>query len=150
MRQNNFRGLNIICTNAHSLFNKLNDLKISVNSFDSKPDIIIITEVNAKNFTEMFTENVYILPGFNICSCNIGSKGKRGIIIYIDVKIKSSVLSPSNSFEECLCIEILDKHITVLTVVAIYRSPNSNNSNNHSLLNFISQVCKKLKVNYYL
>ena len=40
--------LNVLYTNADTLFNKITELKLTLNSMENKPQIIAITEVKQK------------------------------------------------------------------------------------------------------
>ena len=89
--QYKINNLSIIYTNADSLTNKLDELKIFLNSQKIKPNIIVVVEVNPKNMTDRFSEKDFIMSGYNMYSVNIGISGKRGIIIFVEKYIKSSI-----------------------------------------------------------
>jgi len=77
--------LRIVYTNAHSLLNKLQELKVLINSLKHAPQIIAITEVNNKiNSKSLISE--YHIPGYELYSTNL-EKVSRGILIYVDIVI---------------------------------------------------------------
>ena len=68
--------------NADSLPNKINELKLVLNSHDTKPSVIAITEIKHKhkwntNLSEL------ALKGYDLYSNDL-DKSPRGIIIYVD------------------------------------------------------------------
>ena len=121
--------------------NKRAELEAAVVQF--APDIICVTEFAPKNCSVSIQESELQLDGFDLfCNC---SAFKRGVIIYV-----KSVLSPTPSsvsdvcsFEENCWCEISLRGNDRLLIGCIYRSPNSNTSNNENMIKDLVNICQK-------
>ena len=131
--------LNIIYTNADCLTNKRDDLLLLLNSLDFKPSIIVITEVNSKINNNML-ESEFSLSGYNIFSVNVGTNDHRGIIVYVDRSLTVCQPEVGTNFKECLLLQIRDSGKCILTIGAIYRSPNSKTDNNYQLFELLDSL----------
>jgi len=79
----------VLYTNADSLHNKINELKLIISSFQSKPSLIAITEIKHKNkWQTNFSE--LALSGYDLYSNDLDSSS-RGIIVYVSKNITSKV-----------------------------------------------------------
>ena len=137
--------LNVLYTNADTLFNKITELKLTLNSMENMPQIIAITEVKQKN-CESLVESELHIPGYNVF-CDLG-ENKRGIIIYAMKDIKVKQISIANVANEYVCVELHNKNGNIL-ISCIYRSPSSscdNNDNINKLINDISSSKAKFKL----
>jgi exonuclease III len=75
--------------NIDSFFNKINDLKLLIsNDNDAKPNIIILTEINAKHYKYPLLESELQICGYNLFTKNLSVKGYRGVAIYIDNRLQ--------------------------------------------------------------
>ena len=137
--------LNVLYTNADTLFNKITELKLTLNSMENKPQIIAITEVKQKHSDSLIESELHI-PGYNVF-CDL-AENKRGIIIYAMKDIKAKQISIANVASEYVCVELQNKNGNIL-ISCIYRSPSSsceNNDNINKLINDISSSKAKFKL----
>ena len=139
-------SLNVLYTNADCFTNKREDLSLLLSSLSFKPSAIIITEVNSKVPVNNLNESEFNLNGYNLFSINVGLSKKRGIIIYIDNSFSACQIEILSDFSEVLCVQIkhVDKYL--LTICAVYRSPNSTIQNDLLLLDLIKHVSKYSKL----
>lgn len=87
-------------TNADSLENKVNDLKLIVDSLDIKPNIIAITEAKSKNKKSHINLSEFNLHGYNTIGNDMDSESNsRGIIVYIDNKCDYSIIDCITNFK---------------------------------------------------
>lgn len=131
-------------TNADSLVNKVEDLKLLTNSLDVKPNVIAITEVKSK-LNKCHTKlSEFNLCGYNIISNDLSSESNsRGIVVYIDNKFDYSIIECKIEFKEILIIKINTSGKNELYLCVIYRSPNSSDENNHLLLQSVAEICDR-------
>ena len=137
-------SLNILYTNADCLTNKIYDLQILISTLTYKPRVIVVCEVNSKIMSNNLLESEFNIFGYNTFCVNIGIKGKRGILIYIDSILSSSIININSSFSEFLFVQIKLFENYNLTIGAIYRSPSSNSENNLALVKLINTVIKSI------
>ena len=131
--------LEIIYTNADSLTNKRDDLLLFLKSFEFKPSIIIITEVNSKNYCCMM-ESEFSIPEYKTYGTNIGVANFRGIIIYVHASLVACQVYVTSLFQECVVVQIRYMDKCMLTVGALYRSPSSNSANDDYLFELIDYL----------
>ena len=74
--------MRILYTNADSLHNKLQELKLLISSLEHTPQIIAITEVNNKSNNKAVI-NEFNIPGYELYITNL-EEISRGMIIYVD------------------------------------------------------------------
>ena len=116
--------LEILFTNADCLSNKRDDLLTFLNSLATKPNIIAITEVNSKSNLNKMQESEFSLEGYNLFACHVGENKYRGIIVYVDKRLVSSLITCPTNFDEALFILVKDIANKYLVVGTFYRSPN--------------------------
>ena len=127
------QSLKIMYTNARSLVNKINELKLLVN--DCRPDIIALTET----WTHDGISNLYLkIPNYFIAARHdrqdtINGRG-GGLLIYVNDKFQSVETTSQNDFNQHCSIQITSNSGS-LNLYVIYRSPNSNATNNRNLIN---------------
>ena len=81
----NDKGIHVLYTNADSLRNKPEELKIRILEAKTKPHVICITEFKATNTGSNSTEMVeYYLNGYNLFHNNDKKNCHRGVLIYVD------------------------------------------------------------------
>jgi len=86
---NKEKELRILYTNADSLLNILQELKVLLNSLKHAPQIIAIAEVNNKiNSKSSLSE--FHMPGYELYSTDL-EKVSRGILIYVDISLQSII-----------------------------------------------------------
>lgn len=131
-------------TNADSLANKVEDLKLLVNSLDVKPNIIAITEAKSKHKKFQAELSEFNLHGYNIISNDSYlDSNSRGIVVYIDNKIDFSIIECKSKLKEALVFKIKTSNRNELYIYVIYRSPNSTDENNQFLLQSVAEMCNK-------
>src|SRR5579872_2373665 len=102
----------------------------------------MITEVNPKVNSEGLQESEFSLAGYNIYSVNIGTLGRRGIIIYIDERLKSCEINVASDFSEFLIVKIYMANDKTLNLGSLYRSPSSCINNDDNLLNLLDTISR--------
>jgi len=132
--------IDIIYTNADCFNNKRSDLDVLLLNLSFKPGLIIITEVNPKKMVKGLQGSEFNLKGYNAFCCNIGKDKCRGIIIYVDVNMRSTEVDIDEIFDECIFVQVRGVNMGVLTIGAIYRSPSSKVVNDNCLMNLINCV----------
>ena len=130
-------NLSVLYTNADSLTNKLNELKLIIKNSQKRPQIIAICEVKHKkdwkiNLSEL-SLNSYEL--FN----NDFEKNSRGIIIYVDRNIDSKFIDIKVNFSEQVTVELTCMK-EKLIISCIYRSPTSTQDNDRKLCEHINYL----------
>ena len=102
------------------------------------PDIIVITEVEAKNTRNKIQESELQLTGYSLFH-NLET-GSRGICVYVKEELNSNESDINPQFSESLWVEIKETVTKKTLVGCIYRSPNSTEENNEKLHQFISTL----------
>ena len=116
-------------TNADSLLNKINELKVRLSLF--QPDILAINEMCPKHYC--VTESLQ-LQGYDLFCSDFS--GGRGICLYC----KSSLKANKYDFEECLwCSVPVDRNNFILVGV-FYHSPSSSTDNDTHLMKLITEA----------
>jgi len=101
------------------------------------PQILALTEVNAKNYKYPLQESELQISGYNMFSTGIGDKNSRGILVYVHNSLHATQLDLLD-FKENVSIHLEDHSINICT---IYRSPNSDFYNDIKLHTLIDKVC---------
>lgn len=136
-------------TNADSLANKLQELKLLLNNTSPRPKIIALTEVKHKNKWSMELSE-FSIPGYDIYSNNL-SCNQRGIIVYVSKDLPCKLLNVNVDFSEFLLIEIETLHACNKMIIGvIYRSPSSKTDNDLKLYEFINTISRDYKNNLLL
>ncbi|MFI5407391.1 MAG: endonuclease/exonuclease/phosphatase family protein [Nitrososphaerales archaeon] len=143
----NSSNLSFIYTNADCLTNKRPELLAFLNALSYKPSVIIITEINSKCSYNKMQEPEFVLDGYNMYCCNIGTVGSRGVIIYVNSALHSSQVETDTKFEECVFVQIKMRDARNLLVGGFYRSPNSSLENNLHLEKLITEINKDSSLN---
>ena len=120
----------------------INDLLDLLNSLESKPSIIAITETNPKLSLNRKQESEYSIDGYNIFSSNVGNSSFRGIIVYVKNSMQANQIELSLDFNECIVIQLGLQNGDSMLLSTFYRSPGSNNVNDMHLLELINYICK--------
>ena len=123
-------------TNARSVVNKIDELKIYASL--TQPDIIAITET----WTNDSVSNHFLsLPNYAIISRHdrndtLNGRG-GGILIYAKESLKAVESTVHCNFNQFSSIEISPPGGDTLSLLVIYRSPNSSSVNNDLLLDVL-------------
>jgi len=131
----NKKYLRILYTNADSLHNKLQELKLLITSLEHTPQIIAITEVNNES------NNKGLISEINIPEIS------QGVIIYGDANLHSSINIIDSPFKEYLIVSVKGDNTDNLTICTVYCSPNSSLDNDNLLSLFINKVCNEFTGN---
>ena len=132
-------GLSILYTNARSIVNKMQELKVL--ALTSQPDIIALTE----SWTHNEISNAYLaIPGYYIaarCDRKDTQNGRGGgILIYARESLQSVETTHQSAFNQFVIIQVTIAQNQILSLVVVYRSPNSPASNNEALLEMLKSV----------
>ena len=125
-------------TNAQSVRNKINVLKAQIE--ESKPQIIAITE----SWTHKdMVESELNLDGYEIINRKdredtVDGRG-GGVLLYSNLTNISTTKLQTN-FHQILAVKLTYRNEVDVNLHLVYRSPNSSDSNNDSLLTHISTL----------
>jgi len=111
-------------SNVDSLINKKHELETTLNSLNTKPQIIALTEINYKNKDFNYDICELNIPGYVIYH-NIQNKDERGVAIYVSSDLESIFLKSASSGPEFVFIKVELHKGHYVTLGNIYRSPNS-------------------------
>ena len=138
-------NINLLYTNIDQLPNKRDDLLMAIS--DSKPNIIVLTEVIPKAQRHPIDLATISIPeytlhvNFELNIADLGTSGKRGIGIYTRDRLSATKISFENSnFEEQLWISIRLRSQDKLLLGGIYRSPSTD------ITTSTKQLCSLLKI----
>ena len=125
-------------TNARSIVNKINELRLYVTI--TKPDIIAITEAWTH---EAITEQFLMIPDYSLLvkADRLDTTDGRGggILIYSRDSIAAHRIELRNEFIQVAAINIKSS-ASNLNIHVVYRSPNSSYENNERLVNYLSTI----------
>jgi len=126
LRNNNeLDKLGILYTNADGLVNTRQELKLLINSFQIKPDIIAITEINPKNISGTVVPSEFNLDGYNVYCQGLSDKYHRGLLVYVASYLEASVVNVPDTFSESMFLVVKFAGTpNRLLFGNIYRSPN--------------------------
>ena len=127
-------------TNADTLRNKIDELKLRLKFAEKKPEIIMINEVKPKNARYSLDEAEISLENYNIITKNIDSNDGRGVAVYVRRGLSFAEVEMKTEFMENLWISVKLKDNDTLLAGCIYRSPNSSAENNGKLRELISEA----------
>ena len=140
----NFNTLNFLYTNIDTYSNKKTDLQIKQQTCKNKPNIIILTEINAKHYKYPVAESELQINDYNLFITNLLNKDYRGIAVYVDNKVQSMQLDDVTTFNENILLKITNNNKDII-ICCIYRSPNSDLINDMKLYQIINRVTDKYK-----
>ena len=134
--------IRVLYTNADVLTNKIDLLRARCQA--ELPSIVAVNEVKAKNsrFKVFRAEfNVEDL-GYDMFPNNIEENVGRGQLMYVSKELNAKGVYFESSFEEVTCVKIDLENNDKLMVMLMYRSPDSTDTNNLLMNNFIDKACK--------
>ena len=143
MKLTDNHSINCYYTNAHSLYNKLYEVKALVEKYQLK--IVGITET--WGCPEIFDAE-YHLTNFEMYRKDRKVNRGGGVILYVHESLTSVPCSELNEIdfgESVWSIVKLNDDINLLVGV-VYRSPNSENNNNEKLLKLLALIRNKVKI----
>ncbi len=119
----------IVYSNVDSLGNKKHELLNLVNEL--KPDIIALTEVNAKNQQQVNLPD-YTIAGYDLF---MNSDSKRGVLLLAEKSLNAEAVEDQNChlFEECVWCKYETCNQEKVLLGVVYRSPKSSEENKERL-----------------
>lgn len=110
----------LICQNIRSIYSNLDDFLITLANVKFEIDVIVLTECRLSSH-----KPIPLLPGycayFTVCQLNQND----GVVVYVKDTIKHNTKEIKLSQASCLQLEILNN-----TILCIYRSPSTTNTEN--------------------
>ena len=104
---------------------------------DTKPDIILVTEVSPKNMPDPIQEAELTIPGYDgYFQLHIG----RGVAIYIASALSATRVEFQPPFCNFIGCQIRLRNNDTLLVGCIYRSPNSSQENSAALNDLLRNI----------
>ena len=119
----------------------MSELTDLMGMMESGPDIVAVTEIKNKNRSALCVEEI-LIRGYDIYVNGISNDSNRGVAIYVKRGLKTNVIDCDIQYKEFQMIKIKDfnNRGEDIEFVVIYRSPNSDDSNNDNLLEFLNYV----------
>lgn len=114
-----------------------------MDSTEVKPDIITITEVKPKNMKYVLTIGELSIRGYSVHQTNLMTNEGRGIIAYTKENLNFQQIYPPVPYSEVLTLSKELPSGNRLEIYVFYRSPNSVNSNNELLINFLQDIASR-------
>ena len=131
-------GIRVAFTNAQSIVNKMNEVKAVLAILN--PDIFAVTEAwtNCDIGDELLN-----IPGYELAARrdrNDTDRGRGGgILLYAKKNINLVVEEESTDFNQCVTVNMKFQDESIKLHV-IYRSPNSNKSNDDALAKWVKEM----------
>jgi hypothetical protein len=115
-----------------------------------KPELIFVTEFAPKHTSTPVQESELQVEGYDLCT-NIDCY-KRGVLIYVSKKLCMNPVDMKKwaLFEENVWAEIKLKGRDKLLIGCIYRSPNSDTTNNEKLMAGLKKICESKQYTHLL
>lgn len=132
-------GIRIMFTNARSIVNKIQELKLY--AISASPDIIAITET----WTHQNISNQYLqIPDYALVSRHDRQDTENGrgggILIYVKSSINACETTIPSNFNQHASIDIVSPNSSPISLYVIYRSPNSNATNNDEMVEILKSI----------
>ena len=91
----------------------------------------------------------YELEGYDIYDRNvIGTVVGRGLLLYVDKRLKANLIQMKQEYTENLCIEVRGTERSAI-ITSIYRSPNGSSTEDENLNKLIRNlIVKKAIIKY--
>lgn len=125
---------------------KIMELNAKLQSIDNQPQIIALQEVKPKYYRYERCIAEYNLQGYEIVNHNLCDTSGRGMIIYVKTGVKYNIVNLRSTFCEYCCLEFFCADSNFV-LVSVYRSPNSDETNDNQLLNLMQEI-NNLRVKY--
>ena len=135
---------NITCfyTNADQFPNKFSEFQTRIR--DTKPKVIGITEVKAKNYKQNQAEyTMEWVDEYNMFSINIDNDTRRGMLLYVHKTLSASEVKLITEFQENVFVEIATNQRETMLVGLTYRSESGTEENNRNLRSIIDEANNK-------
>ena len=131
----------IFYTNADGLHNKLNDLKVLLQSHIIKPKVIAITEIKHKNKWNLLNSELNI-EGYNFYSNDLSGNG-RGVALYVSDELHCNQIYLDSDYTDYVVIQLAYGSNDKLLIGNFYRSPNSSLESDEKLYSLLNLICNK-------
>jgi hypothetical protein len=120
-----FNGLHCLYTNADSLPNKLEELKVKLQNSERLYDLVAITEVYPKHYRQ---KPELQLKGYNML-INDSALNTRGVAIYAKEELPVEEVKIDDDFQNCVWCKIKLHGGDTLLTGCVYKSPSSSEDN---------------------
>ena len=121
-------------TNADQFRNKFTEFQVRIR--DTKPTIIGITEVKAKNSKFLINPAEFTMDWSNeydMFCMNIDNDIGRGLLLYTHKSLGATEVRMDTGFQENLFVKVHTNHKETLLVGLLYRSESGTEENNNKL-----------------
>ena len=134
-----FKTLKLFVINSRSVCNKIDELRAYASLW--KPHIITITESWAKSSVD---DSFFAIQGYSLFRRDRLVHMGGGVLLYVHLSLSCMEIlrQELSCFEDSVACKIFLPDDSSLTLAAFYRSPNSSDYNNHSLVKAISHVMR--------
>jgi len=127
-------------TSADSLQNKLNELKVLLQSQSNKPKVVAITEVKHKHKNKkvkhknkwQLSNSELQIDGYNLYINDL-SDNVRGVAIYVSDELSCNQLYVESLYKDFVIIQLNGGTKEKLLIGNFYRSPNSSSVSDEEL-----------------
>ena len=135
----NRSSLECLVLNADTLSNRMSEL-LSLLHDNLNPDVILISEVKPKNHRYTMSAVDFKIQGYSSFSANLENQTGRGLIVYVKEEHRASQIELESDFSEHVCIKLPLNGSQQLTVVGVYKSPDSTAQNEEMLFDLIRRT----------
>lgn len=139
----------LICIylNADNILNKRNELDAVIDIH--QPDVICITETAPKHCNTAMSTSELQIEGYDIC---VNENPKRGVAIFTACHLTATPYEyeTTDKCEEHCWTTLTLKGNDRMLIGCIYRSPNSNVTNNKALERMLPDICHKREFSHIL
>jgi len=128
-------------TNVNSLPNKLQELKLLLQSHKIKSKIVVVTEIKHKNNWNVLSSELQI-DGYNLYTNDLRGNG-RGVTIYVSNDFCCNHIYSDSVFKDFVIIELRYGLNEKLIFCHFFRSPNSSAESDEKLFSLINMICNR-------
>ena len=132
------KGFRCFYTNADSLLNKFEELKLEAKN--NEPKIIAICETKPKNFRFNLSEAELQLEGYNLFHNSFEKNNERGIAVYVHKTIEATTLEVKSPARESIWLDIKLNNNDNLLVGCIYRSPSNTKDQDNDFIQMMREM----------
>jgi len=108
--------------------------------------VIAITEVKSKVLKDLAVLNEFNLLGYDCYCTGLEDVHSRGILIYIDKGLDSSLVDMPMAFKENIFVEVRLSKNTKLLIGNMYRSPASDLTNDENLVKLLKYITSNYNI----
>jgi len=132
----------VLYSNVDSFANKKGEILARIE--ESKPDIIGLSEIHAKNEMHRISDAEYAIPTYDMF---LNKNAKRGVVLHVkkELNARECETFDDSKFEESVWCTFTSANDENVLVGCIYRSPNSLKENNE----YLFELLKRKEMNDY-